>query len=475
MLHKLATPLMRRQFLQQSLRSASTASKSTKASLGLAGAGLGAAACLAYGSSTTETRCSTSVLSLLTEINAKLTALQSVLGVAEEPTEVVMFTSESVNEGHPDKLADQVSDAIVDACFAQDPTSRVACETCTGTGFVMIFGEITTDAQFDYEAVVRETIKGIGFDAPEKGLDYKTCLVMNRLHAQSPEIGNAVGKDRAATPPEEIGAGDQGHMFGYATDETPELMPLTHSLATGLGYQLTVVRKNGTLPLLRPDGKTQVTIEYEKKGGFLKPLRVHTIVISTQHDPAYTQAQLKADLMEHVIKPLVPPDMLDDKTIYHINPSGLFTIGGPEGDGGLTGRKIIIDTYGGWGAHGGGAFSGKDPTKVDRSAAYYCRWIAKSVVAAGLASRAIVQVSYAIGVAEPLSVFVDTYGTGTKPDPEILKIIHDNFDMRAGMLVRELDMLKPKYKKTAAYGHFGNCARGNDPDFTWEVPKKLKY
>ena len=368
-----------------------------------------------------------------------------------------------------------MSDAIVDACFAQDPTSRVACETCTGTGFVMIFGEITTDAQFDYEAVVRETIKGIGFDAPEKGLDYKTCLVMNRLHAQSPEIGNAVGKDRAATPPEEIGAGDQGHMFGYATDETPELMPLTHSLATGLGYQLTVVRKNGTLPLLRPDGKTQVTIEYEKKGGFLKPLRVHTIVISTQHDPAYTQAQLKADLMEHVIKPLVPPDMLDDKTIYHINPSGLFTIGGPEGDGGLTGRKIIIDTYGGWGAHGGGAFSGKDPTKVDRSAAYYCRWIAKSVVAAGLASRAIVQVSYAIGVAEPLSVFVDTYGTGTKPDPEILKIIHDNFDMRAGMLVRELDMLKPKYKKTAAYGHFGNCARGNDPDFTWEVPKKLKY
>ncbi|KAH8063348.1 methionine adenosyltransferase [Aureococcus anophagefferens] len=357
MLHKLATPLMRRQFLQQSLRSASTASKSTKASLGLAGAGLGAAACLAYGSSTTETRCSTSVLSLLTEINTKLTALQSVLGVAEEPTEVVMFTSESVNEGHPDKLADQ----------------------------------------FDYEAVVRETIKGIGFDAPEKGLDYKTCLVMNRLHAQSPEIGNA----------------------------------------------LTVVRKNGTLPLLRPDGKTQVTIEYEKKGGFLKPLRVHTIVISTQHDPAYTQAQLKADLMEHVIKPLVPPDMLDDKTIYHINPSGLFTIGGPEGDGGLTGRKIIIDTYGGWGAHGGGAFSGKDPTKV----------------------------SYAIGVAEPLSVFADTYGTGTKPDPEILKIIHDNFDMRAGMLVRELDMLKPKYKKTAAYGHFGNCARGNDPDFTWEVPK----
>ncbi|KAJ1451565.1 S-adenosylmethionine synthetase [Pelagophyceae sp. CCMP2097] len=264
-------------------------------------------------------------------------------------------------------------------------------------------------------------------------------------------------------------------MFGYATDETPELMPLTHSLATGLGYQLTVVRKNGLLPLLRPDGKTQVTIEYEKKGGFMKPLRVHTIVISTQHDPKYTQEQLKLDLMEHVIKPLVPANMLDDKTIYHINPSGLFTIGGPEGDGGLTGRKIIIDTYGGWGAHGGGAFSGKDPTKVDRSAAYYCRWIAKSVVAAGLASRCIVQVSYAIGVAAPLSVNVDTYGTGTKSDPAILDIIKNNFDMRAGMLVLELDMLKPKYKKTAAYGHFGNCARPADPDFTWEVPKKLKY
>jgi len=296
---------------------------------------------------------------------------------------------------------------------------------------------------------------------------------MNRIHAQSAEINAAVSGRKQK--PEEIGAGDQGHMFGYATDETPELMPLTHSLATGLGFQLTQVRKNGTLPLLRPDGKTQVTIEYEKRGGFLKPTRVHTIVISTQHDPKYTQEQLKLDLMEHVIKPLVPADMLDDKTIYHINPSGLFTIGGPEGDGGLTGRKIIIDTYGGWGAHGGGAFSGKDPTKVDRSAAYYCRWMAKSVVSAGLASRAIVQVSYAIGVPEPLSVFVDTYGTGTKPDAEILEILKDNFDMRAGMLVRELDMLKPKYKKTAAYGHFGNCARPSDPDFTWEVPKKLKY
>jgi len=388
-----------------------------------------------------------------------------------------MFTSESVNEGHPDKLCDQVSDAIVDACFAQDPHSRVACETCAGTNFVMVFGEITTEAKVDYEAVVRETIKGIGFDAPEKGLCDKTCEVMNRLHAQSVEIGGAV-HGMGAKKPEEVGAGDQGHMFGYATDETPEMMPLTHSLATGLGYRLTEVRKNGTLPLLRPDGKTQVTVEYKKLAdGGVEPIRVHTVVISTQHDPAYTQEQLKKDLMEHVIKAVVPAKYLDDDTIYHLNPSGMFTIGGPEGDGGLTGRKIIIDTYGGWGAHGGGAFSGKDPTKVDRSAAYYCRWIAKSLVAAGLARRCIVQLSYAIGVAEPLSVFVDTYGSAKdgRSDADILEIIKDNFDCRAGMLVIELDMKKPKYKKTAAYGHFGNCARKDDPDFTWESPKALKF
>merc|ERR1712086_878434 len=384
-----------------------------------------------------------------------------------------LFTSESVNEGHPDKLADQVSDAIVDACFAQDPNSRVACETRTGTNFVMIFGEITTAAVFDYEQVVRDTIKEIGFDSPEKGLDYKTCEVLNRLHAQSAEISQAVTR---TNKPEEIGAGDQGHMFGYATDETPELMPLTHSLATGLGFQLTTVRKNGVMPKLRPDGKTQVTVEYVKNDDqTIAPTRVHTIVISTQHDPDYTQEQLGKDLMEHVIKAVVPAKYLDDKTIFHLNPSGSFVVGGPEGDGGLTGRKIIIDTYGGWGAHGGGAFSGKDPTKVDRSAAYYCRWIAKSLVAAGLAKRCLVQVSYAIGVAAPLSVFVDSYGTGIKSDPELLQIVHNNFDMRAGMLVIELDMKKPKYKKTAAYGHFGNSARPADPDFTWEVPKALKF
>merc|ERR1711981_1402589 len=386
-----------------------------------------------------------------------------------------MFTSESVNEGHPDKLCDQVSDAVVDACFAQDPDSRVACETCAGTNFVMVFGEITTEAKVDYEAVVRETIKEIGFDAPEKGLCDKTCDVMNRLHAQSVEIGDAV-HGLGAKKPEEVGAGDQGHMFGYATDETPEMMPLTHSLATGLGFQLTKVRKDGTLPLLRPDGKTQVTVEYKNlPDGGVEPVRVHTIVISTQHDPKYTNEKLEADLREHVIKAIVPAKYLDENTIYHINPSGKFTIGGPEGDGGLTGRKIIIDTYGGWGAHGGGAFSGKDPTKVDRSAAYYCRWIAKSLVAAKPCKRCLVQVSYAIGVPHPLSVYVDAYGSGNgKSNEDLLKIVNENFDMRAGMLVRELDMLKPKYQKTAAYGHFGNAARPADADFTWEIPKPLK-
>jgi len=389
-----------------------------------------------------------------------------------------MFTSESVNEGHPDKLADQCSDAIVDACFAQDPDSHVACETCTGTGFVMVFGEITTKAVVDYEQVVRDTVQGIGFDHPDKGLDYKTCEVINKLHAQSAEIANCVhGKQQA---PEDIGAGDQGIMFGYATDETPELMPLTHSLATGIGYQLTQVRKNGTCPKLRPDGKTQVTVEYEKNDdGSVTPLRVHTIVISTQHDPDYTQEQIQADLQEHVIKPIVPAKYLDADTIYHLNPSGSFVVGGPEGDGGLTGRKIIIDTYGGWGAHGGGAFSGKDPSKVDRSAAYYCRWIAKSLVAQKLCKRCIVQVSYAIGVPHPLSVFVDAYGSGGEnSNADLLKIVEANFDMRAGMLVRELNMLNAgangdKYKKTACYGHFGNAARPADEDFTWEIPKTL--
>jgi S-adenosylmethionine synthetase len=404
--------------------------------------------------------------------------LKSAPATGAAGTESFLFTSESVNEGHPDKLCDQVSDAIVDACFAQDPESHVACETCAGTGFVMIFGEITTNAKFDYEEVVRNAIKHIGFDDVAKGLDYKTCKVINNIHSQSAEINAAVSGRKQA--PEEVGAGDQGHMFGYASNETEELMPLTHTLATGIGYRLTQVRKEGKLgncKKLRPDGKTQVTVEYEKNmaTGAIKPIRVHTVVISTQHDGDYTNEQIHADLMEHVIKPIVPAKYIDEKTIFHLNPSGSFVMGGPEGDGGLTGRKIIIDTYGGWGAHGGGAFSGKDPTKVDRSAAYMTRWIAKSVVAAGLCDRALVQVSYAIGVPHPLSVNVDTYGTGKKSNAEILAIINANFDMRAGMLVQELDLCKPKYAKTACYGHFGNSARGNDPDFTWETVKPLKF
>merc|ERR1712176_250232 len=305
-----------------------------------------------------------------------------------------LFTSESVNEGHPDKLADQVSDAVLDACLAQDPESKVACETATKTGMIMIFGEITTKAKVDYEAVVRKAARDIGFTSEEVGLNCDTMKVLVNIEEQSPEIGQGVHGMGTKTL-EEIGAGDQGHMFGYASDETPELMPLTHVLATKLGYKLTEVRKNGTCGWLRPDGKTQVTVEYDKKGGFLTPKRVHTILISTQHDDDLTQEFIQKELLEKVIKPVVPAKYLDDKTIYHLNPSGRFVIGGPHGDAGLTGRKIIIDTYGGWGAHGGGAFSGKDPTKVDRSAAYAARWVAKSLVKAGLCKRVLVQLSYA--------------------------------------------------------------------------------
>merc|ERR1712087_525939 len=330
-------------------------------------------------------------------------------------------------------------------------------------------------AKVDYEKVVRQACKEIGFDAPEKGLDYKTCKVLVNIEEQSPEIGQGVHGMGTKTL-EQIGAGDQGHMFGYATDETPELMPLTHVLATKLGYELTKVRKNGKLKWVRPDGKTQVTVEYKKEGGAVVPLRCHTILISTQHSPDVTNEKIAADLMEHVIKPVVPEKYLDDKTIFHLNPSGRFCIGGPHGDAGLTGRKIIIDTYGGWGAHGGGAFSGKDPTKVDRSAAYLARQVAKSVVAAGLAARCIFQVSYAIGVPEPLSIFVDTYGTGSIPDSEILELVKAKFDFRPGLIGKNLDLLRGtteglgRYKKTAAYGHFGR----DDPDFTWETVIPLK-
>ncbi|CAM9371525.1 unnamed protein product [Discosporangium mesarthrocarpum] len=380
-----------------------------------------------------------------------------------------LFTSESVNEGHPDKICDLVSDAVLDACLREDETSRVACETCTKTGMVMIFGEITTSATVNYEQVIRDALKDIGYDDTAKGLDHKTCNVVVAVEEQSPDIAQSVDSQRI----EDIGAGDQGIMFGYATDETPELMPLSHVLATQLGARLTEVRKKGIIDWCRPDGKTQVTVAYKEENGRMVPQRVHTVVISTQHDDNVPNEKIRADLMEHVVKHVVPAKYLDEDTIFHLNPSGRFVIGGPHGDAGLTGRKIIIDSYGGWGAHGGGAYSGKDSTKVDRSAAYAARWVAKSLVNAGLCHRVLVQLSYAIGVPYPLSIHVDTYGTAKhrsgKTDEEIVEIINNNFDLRPGCIVRDLALRKPIFQKTAAYCHFGRT----DPDFTWEVPKDL--
>jgi len=381
-----------------------------------------------------------------------------------------LFTSESVNEGHPDKLADIVSDSVLDACLAQDPASKVACETATGTNFVMIFGEITTKAEFDYEAVVRKALQNVGYDDAENSIDFQTCEVINRLGAQSPDIANGVHVNRAD---EDIGAGDQGIMFGYATNESEERMPLSHVWSTKLGLQLTNVRKDGTIPWLRPDGKTQVTVVYKEIDGEMVPQRVHTILISTQHasgwieDPAKFQA-CRQQIIDEVVMKVIPSEFIKKDTQIIINPSGKFVIGGPNGDAGLTGRKIIVDTYGGWGAHGGGAFSGKDPSKVDRSAAYAARWIARSLVDAELAKRCLVQISYGIGLTHPLSVFVDSYGTGKYDDTKLTRIVNENFDLRPGMIVKALDLRKPKFTATACYGHFGRS------EFTWEQSKELQ-
>ena len=388
-----------------------------------------------------------------------------------------LFTSESVTEGHRDKICDQISDAILDAIMAQDPMSRVACETCTSTGFVMVMGEITTNANVDYKKIVRDTVREIGYDDSAKGFDANTCAVMVALDEQSTDIAMGVNKaleakENTMTDSEldAIGAGDQGMMFGYATDENEEYMPYPIALSHKLALQLTKVRKDGTLKYLRPDGKTQVTVEYDEDG---KPVHINALVCSTQHDPDVTQEQIHEDIRKYVFDPIVPKELVDENTKYFINPTGRFVIGGPNGDSGLTGRKIIVDTYGGYARHGGGAFSGKDCTKVDRSAAYAARYVAKNIVAAGLAKRCEIQLSYAIGVAYPTSVMVDTFGTGKLSDEKLVEIIRENFDLRPAGIIKMLDLRRPIYKQTAAYGHFGR----NDLDLPWEkldVAEKLK-
>ena len=387
--------------------------------------------------------------------------------------EKLLFTSESVTEGHPDKICDQISDAILDAMLEQDPMSRVACETCTTTGLVMVMGEITSNAKVDIQNIVRDTVREIGYTRGKYGFDADTCAVMVALDKQSTDI--AMGVDKALEAKEHtmseeeiaaIGAGDQGMMFGFATNETEEYMPYPIALAHKLARQLTKVRKDGTLPYLRPDGKTQVTVEYDEKG---KAVRLDTVVLSTQHDPEVTQEQIHEDIKKYVFDVILPAEMVDEHTKFFINPTGRFVIGGPHGDSGLTGRKIIVDTYGGYARHGGGAFSGKDCTKVDRSAAYAARYVAKNLVAAGIADKCEIQLSYAIGVANPTSIMVDTFGTGKLSNSRIVEIIRDNFDLRPAGIIRMLDLRRPIYKQTAAYGHFGR----NDLDLPWEKLDKV--
>ena len=388
--------------------------------------------------------------------------------------EKLLFTSESVTEGHPDKMCDAISDAILDALIEQDPMSRVACETATTTGLVLVMGEITTKAYVDIQKIVRDTIREIGYTRGKYGFDADTCAVITAIDEQSGDI--AMGVDKALELREDkmdedeldsIGAGDQGIQFGYATNETEEYMPYAINMAHKLSYQLTKVRKDGTLKYLRPDGKTQVTVEYSEDG---KPIRIDTVVCSTQHDPDVTQEQIHKDIKKYVFDEIIPSDMVDEDTKYFINPTGRFVIGGPHGDSGLTGRKIIVDTYGGTGRHGGGAFSGKDCTKVDRSAAYAARYVAKNIVAAGLADKCEVQLSYAIGVAHPTSIMIDSYGTGKLSDNKLTDIVRENFDLRPAGIIKMLDLRRPIYKQTSAYGHFGR----NDLDLPWEELDKVE-
>ena len=388
--------------------------------------------------------------------------------------EKLLFTSESVTEGHPDKMCDAISDAILDACMEQDPMSRVSCETASCTGFVLVTGEITTKAQLDIPSIVRKTVNEIGYNDAKTGFDGHTCAVMVALDQQSPDI--AMGVDKALEAKENkmsdeqleaIGAGDQGMMFGYATNETPELMPYPISLAHKLALQLTKVRKDGTLKYLRPDGKTQVSVEYDENG---KPKRLEAVVLSTQHDEDVTQEQVHEDIKKYVFDPILPIELVDAETKFFINPTGRFVIGGPHGDAGLTGRKIIVDTYGGYARHGGGAFSGKDCTKVDRSAAYAARYVAKNIVAAGLAEKCEIQLSYAIGVAQPTSIMVDTFGTGKLSDEKLVEIVRENFDLRPAGIIKMLDLRRPIYRGTAAYGHFGRT----DLNLPWEATDKAE-